>query len=44
MTMPLPKHPVMLRDTNAQDRVIEPPKLWNRHRALAIGLRRNRRD
>ena len=38
MTMPLPKHPVMLRDTNAQDRVIEPPKLWNRHRALAIGL------
>jgi HlyD family secretion protein len=38
MRMPLPKQPVMLRDTNAQDRVIEPPKPWNRHRALAIGL------
>ena len=38
MTMRLAKEPVMLRDTNAQDRAIEPPKPWSRHRALAIGL------
>jgi HlyD family secretion protein len=32
----LPKEPVMLRDTAGQDRVIEPPNLWRRHRTLLM--------
>jgi len=32
----LPKEPVMLRDTAGQDRVIERPAPWRRHRTLAI--------
>jgi len=32
----LPKEPVMLRDTTAQDRVIERPNLWKRHRTLLV--------
>jgi HlyD family secretion protein len=32
----LPKEPAMLRDTAGQDRVIERPAPWRRHRALAI--------
>jgi HlyD family secretion protein len=32
----LPKEPVMLRDTAGQDRVIERPSPWRRHRTLAI--------
>lgn len=38
--MPLSKEPVMLRDTAAQDRVIERPHTWQRHRTfilLAVG-------
>ena len=34
--MPLPKEPVMLRDTAAQDRAIERPHTWRRHRTLII--------
>ena len=32
----LPKEPIMLRDTSAQDRVIEPKNLLKRHRKLII--------
>ena len=32
----LPKEPIMLRDTSAQDRVIEPKNLFKRHRNLII--------
>jgi HlyD family secretion protein len=32
----LPKEPVMLRDTAGQDRIIERPGLWKRHRSLLI--------
>jgi HlyD family secretion protein len=32
----LPKEPVMLRDTTGQDRPIERPSGWHRHRRLAI--------
>jgi HlyD family secretion protein len=32
----LPKEPVMLRDTTGQDRAIERPGLWKRHRTLLI--------
>jgi HlyD family secretion protein len=32
----LPKEPMMLRDTSAQDRVIEPKSLLKRHRKLAV--------
>jgi HlyD family secretion protein len=32
----LPKEPVMLRDTTGQDRVIERPNRWQRHRNLII--------
>src|SRR6202789_4692360 len=32
----LPKEPVMLRDTTAQDRVIERTSPWVRHRTLLI--------
>jgi HlyD family secretion protein len=32
----LPKEPIMLRDTSAQDRVIEPKSLFKRHRKLAV--------
>jgi HlyD family secretion protein len=32
----LPKEPVMLRDTAGQDRIIEHPSLWKRHRTLLI--------
>ncbi len=32
----LPKEPVMLRDTTGQDRVIERPNLWKRHRTLLV--------
>jgi HlyD family secretion protein len=32
----LPKEPIMLRDTSAQDRVIEPKNLLKRHRNLVI--------
>jgi HlyD family secretion protein len=32
----LPKEPIMLRDTSAQDRVIEPKSLFKRHRKLAL--------
>jgi HlyD family secretion protein len=34
----LPKEPVMLRDTTGQDRVIEQPNLWRRHRTLGVVL------
>jgi HlyD family secretion protein len=34
----LPKEPVMLRDTAGQDRVIERPNPWRRHRAWAVAL------
>jgi HlyD family secretion protein len=34
----LPKEPVMLRDTTGQDRVIERPNPWKRHRTLAVAL------
>ena len=35
----LPKEPIMLRDTSAQDRVIEPKNIFKRHRKLVlIGL------
>jgi HlyD family secretion protein len=32
----LPKEPIMLRDTSAQDRVIEPKNLFKRHRNIII--------
>ncbi len=32
----LPKEPVMLRDTAGQDRIIERPSIWKRHRTLLI--------
>ena len=32
----LPKEPIMLRDTSAQDRVIEPKNLFKRHRNILI--------
>ncbi len=32
----LPKEPIMLRDTSAQDRVIEPKNLFKRHRNIFI--------
>src|SRR6202040_598231 len=32
----LPKEPIMLRDTSAQDRVIEPKNLFKRHRNLIL--------
>jgi HlyD family secretion protein len=32
----LPKEPIMLRDTSAQDRVIEPKNPFNRHRKLVL--------
>jgi HlyD family secretion protein len=32
----LPKEPIMLRDTSAQDRVIEPKNLFKRHRTMII--------
>jgi HlyD family secretion protein len=32
----LPKEPIMLRDTSAQDRVIEPKNLLQRHRKLIV--------
>jgi HlyD family secretion protein len=32
----LPKEPIMLRDTSAQDRVIEPKNLLKRHRKLIV--------
>jgi HlyD family secretion protein len=32
----LPKEPIMLRDTSAQDRVLEPKGLLKRHRKLAL--------
>jgi HlyD family secretion protein len=35
---PLPKEPVMLRDTAGQDHVIEPAGAWKRHRTLLIGI------
>jgi HlyD family secretion protein len=34
----LPKEPIMLRDTSAQDRVIEPKNLLKRHRKLLIAV------
>ena len=37
----LPKEPIMLRDTTAQDRVIEPKNLWKRHRKLMHRRRRS---
>src|ERR1700752_4309669 len=32
----LPEEPVMLRDTTAQDRAIERPHFWKRHRTLLL--------
>src|SRR6202142_81848 len=32
----LPKEPIMLRDTSAQDRVIEPKNAFKRHRKLIV--------
>ncbi|HEY2679080.1 MAG TPA: efflux RND transporter periplasmic adaptor subunit [Steroidobacteraceae bacterium] len=34
----LPKEPIMLRDTSAQDRVIEPKNLLKRHRNIVIAV------
>lgn len=34
--MPLPKESIMLRNTAAQDRVIERPQPWRRHRTLIL--------
>jgi HlyD family secretion protein len=34
----LPKEPVTLRDTTGQDRVIDRPNPWRRHRTLAVAL------
>ncbi len=39
----LPKEPIMLRDTSAQDRVIEPKNPFKRHRKLIVGRRDRRR-
>jgi HlyD family secretion protein len=35
---PLPQEPVTLRDTAGQDRPIERPSLWSRHRTLGIAV------
>ena len=40
----LPKEPIMLRDTSAQDRVIEPKNPLKRHRNTHRGRRGRRRS